>query len=179
MASLFLSSGDSAAFVSLIVRYRDRLRRMLWVILRSVEDVEDAEQEILVGLHGSLAAFQFRSSFRTFLYRFARNKALDFQRRRTREKRRLLAAGQAARLNAATEPVDGPEVDLEQEERRRAVWAALGAISARERLMVLLKDVEGWSVEEISRIFSLPCGTVKSRLHRAREKLVKLLGGRP
>ncbi len=179
LARLFLSSGDAAAFVTLVSRYRDRLRRLLWVILRSVEDVEDAEQEVLAGLYRSLGSFRFRSSFRTFLYRFARNKALDLRRRRSREQRRLEAAGQAARMQAAADPPEDPDFGLQREERRRALWAALGSLSDRERVLVLLKDVEDWSIEEIGAALSLPGGTVKSRLHRAREKLLALLGGAP
>ena len=165
--------------MTLAGRYRDRLRRLLWVILRSVEDVEDAEQEVLVGLYGSLGSFRFRSSFRTFLYRFARNKALDLRRRRSREQRRLEAAGRAARLQAAADAPDDPDLGLEREERRRALWAALGCLSDRERVLVLLKDVEDWSIEEIGSALSLPGGTVKSSLHRARGKLLALLGGAP
>jgi RNA polymerase sigma-70 factor (ECF subfamily) len=162
-----------------MARYREPLRRMLWVILRSVQDVEDAEQEITLGLYRSLASFQFRSSFRTFLYRCARNAALDMARRRAREERKLKAATEAARGEEACNAGEDPHASLERDERRHAVWAALGVLSAQDRLIVLLKDVEDWSVEEIARLHSLPTGTVKSRLHRAREKLVSELGGVP
>jgi RNA polymerase sigma-70 factor (ECF subfamily) len=132
----------------------------------------DAEQEILVGLWVGLDRFRFDSSFRTYLYRFCRNKAIDLLRREGRHRRRLEAAQRAAATTAPADPGEG----LEREERRIRVHRALGTLAANERMLVVLKDVEEMSIEDISAAMSLPAGTVKSRLHRARGKLARCLG---
>jgi RNA polymerase sigma-70 factor (ECF subfamily) len=155
------------------------VRRLLSTMFRgAAEDVEDAEQEILAGLYADLGRFRFQSSFRTYLYRFCRNKAIDLLRSKRREARRREAAfREAAGGNAATRDCFDPEEELSREERRREVGRALMLLREEERLLLLMKDCEGMPVEEIAVILGIPCGTVKSRLHRTREKLAAALEG--
>jgi RNA polymerase sigma-70 factor (ECF subfamily) len=132
----------------------------------------DAEQEILVGLWTGLERFRFASSFRTYLYRFCRNKAIDLLRREGRHRRRI----EAVRREAATAvPADLGDA-LEREERRMLLDRALGTLDPDERMLVVMKDVEEMGIEEISAAMGLPGGTVKSRLHRVRAKLARCLG---
>jgi RNA polymerase sigma-70 factor (ECF subfamily) len=141
--------------------------------------MEDAEQEILAALYVGLAGFRFHASFRTFLYRLARNTAIDMLRRKGRERKRLEAARREARARAGTleEATFDPDQGLVREERRQRLRMALASLQPDERLLVVLKESEGLAVEEIARVLSIPSGTVKSRLHRSREKLALLLGG--
>lgn len=159
--------------MELVERHLPRVRRLLAALFNgSAEDMADAEQEILVGLWVGLGRFRFASSFRTYLYRFCRNKAIDLLRREGRHRRRLEAARGAAATAAPADPRDG----LEREERRVRVGRALATLAADERMLVVMKDVEEMSIEDISAAMSLPAGTVKSRLHRVREKLARRLG---
>ena len=159
--------------MALAERHLPRIRRLLAALLNgSAEDMADAEQEILVGLWVGLDRFRFASSFRTFLYRFCRNKAIDLMRSEGRHRRRIEAARGAAATAAAADPGDG----LEREERARRVERALGTLAPDERMLVVMKDVEEMSIEDISAAMGLPAGTVKSRLHRVREKLARRLG---
>lgn len=159
--------------MELVERHLPRIRRLLAALLNgSAEDMADAEQEILVGLWVGLDRFRFASTFRTFLYRFCRNKAVDLMRRESRHRRRIEAARGAAATAVAGDPGDG----IEREERAQRVERALGTLAPDERMLVVMKDVEGMSIEEISAAMSLPAGTVKSRLHRVREKLARRLG---
>jgi RNA polymerase sigma-70 factor (ECF subfamily) len=154
-------------------RHLPRIRRLLAALCNgSGEDMADAEQEILVGLWIGLDRFRFASSFRTYLYRFCRNKAIDLLRREGRHRRRIEAVCREA---AAAVPVD-PRDGLEREERRILMRRALATLVPRDRLLVVMKDVEELSIEEIAAAMSLPVGTVKSRLHRARGKLARSLG---
>ena len=164
---------DRDAFVELVERHLPRIRRLLAALFNgSPEDMADAEQEILVGLWVDLDRFRFASSFRTFLYRYCRNKAIDLLRRESRHRRRIGAARAAAAVAVPADPGDG----LEREERRINVNRALGTLTPDERTLVVMKDVERMSIEELSAAMRLPAGTVKSRLHRAREKLARCLG---
>jgi RNA polymerase sigma-70 factor (ECF subfamily) len=153
---------------------------MLSVMFRgAVEDIADAEQEVFAALYTGLGRFRFDSSVRTFLYRLCRNTAIDMIRRERRARGRIRAAARAAAGGqgpAALRVVD-PDDELERNERRREVSAALFSLPRDERLLVLMKDCEDMSVGEIAGTLGIPEGTVKSRLHRTREKLARLLGG--
>jgi len=135
----------------------------------------DAEQEILAGLWTRIDRFRSASSFRTWLYRFCRNRAIDLLRREGRHRRRGEAAARAAVTAVPADPAD-PGDGLEREERRARVREALATLSADDRMLVVMKDVEDLGIAEIAATTGLPEGTVKSRLHRAREKLARRLG---
>jgi RNA polymerase sigma-70 factor (ECF subfamily) len=156
-----------------VERHLPRIRRLLAALFNgSAEDMADAEQEILVGLWTGLDRFRFASSFRTYLYRFCRNKAIDLLRREQRHRRRVGAARAAAATAVPVDPRDG----LEREERRIRVHQALGSLAVDDRVLVVMKDVEEMSIEDIAAATGLPGGTVKSRLHRARARLARCLG---
>ena len=148
------------------------VRRLLAGLLRGMrEEIEDAEQEILLAVFRQLGRFRGQSSFRTYLYSLARNKALDFLRRGRRRKRRL----ELLRRQPAAESPD-PERELLESERTARLVAAFERLRPEDRQIVLMRDVEGFSMEEMSKVLGLPVGTVKSRLHRSRERLARILG---
>jgi RNA polymerase sigma factor (sigma-70 family) len=172
----FLRTGKGEDFRRLVEPHLPMVRRLLYTLFRGQrEDMEDAEQEILLELSRRLSAFSFRSSFRTFLYSLARHRAIDLLRSAGR-RRRLL---RRLRLQARTAtPVAEPVENAERVTAASGLLAAFRAISPVERQLVLLKDVESFSIEEIGGLLGLPGGTVKSRLHRVRRKLARLLRGR-
>jgi RNA polymerase sigma-70 factor (ECF subfamily) len=169
----FVATRDGAAFELLVRRYSGPLRRLLRSLLRgSREDLEDAEQEIFTELFLHLASFRFRSSFRTYFYRLARNRAIDFLRRRQSRRSRLLRL-QEAPVPPAPQP--GPEEALLAREAGARLLSALFTLKEEERLLIVMKDSEDMPLSEIAAVTGVPEGTVKSRLHRARAKLVKSL----
>jgi len=180
LARRFVALADRAAFIELTQRHLPSVRRLLAGLFNgSVEDIEDAEQEILAALYAGMSGYRFQSSFRTFLYRVCRNTAIDMLRVKGRERKRVEAAGREARAREALseESTFDPDKGLVREERRRALQAALASLRPDERVLIILKESEGMAVEEIARVLSVPPGTVKSRLFRSREKLAQLLGG--
>ncbi len=180
LARRFIASSDHGAFVALVERHLPAVRRLLAGLFNgSAEDVQDAEQEILAALHMGMPGFRFQSSFRTFLYRLCRNTAIDMLRAKGRERKRVEAAAREARTRngLSEESTFDPDTSLVLEERRRALLGAVASLAPEERVLVVLKESEGMAVEEISRLLSIPVGTVKSRLFRIREKLARLLGG--
>lgn len=180
LARQFVATSDHGLFVMLVERHLPVIRRLLAGLFNGVaEDMEDAEQEILAALYVGISGFRFQSSFRTFLYRLCRNTAIDMLRSKVRERKRVQAAGREALALSANSPeaVFDPDHSLMREESRNALRRALASLGPDERLLVVLKESEGMSVEEIAHALSIPAGTVKSRLHRSREKLARLLGG--
>jgi RNA polymerase sigma-70 factor (ECF subfamily) len=153
---------------------------MLAVMFRGApSDIPDAEQEVFAALYSSLAKFRGQSSLATFVYRLCRNTAIDAVRRGVRERRRLLAAARAAGAGhgPAADRVVDPEVELARGETRRRVGEALARLPLVERMLVLMKDCEDMSLAEIASALGMPEGTVKSRLHRTRARLARMLGG--
>ena len=165
----FLDSGDPRTFQELVERHLPSIRRLLYTLFNGQrEEMEDAEQEIVLSLFRGLKDFRFRSSFRTYFYRLARNRGIDCLRRK-RSRERTLARVKLSLWNSEPE---GPE---QQALRREEIESLLGffrTLPLKDRQLILMKDVDDFSIEQMAAILGVPPGTVKSRLHRAREKLL-------
>jgi RNA polymerase sigma-70 factor (ECF subfamily) len=170
----FLRSGDPRTFQELVERHLPSIRRLLYTLFNGQrEEMEDAEQEIILSLFQGLKDFQFRSSFRTYFYRLARNRGIDCLRRKCTRERTL------ARLKLGlwnNEPI-GPEQQVLHREEIETLLNVFQTLRSKDRQLILMKDVDGFSIEEIADILEIPAGTVKSRLHRAREKLLRNVRG--
>lgn len=169
----YVCDGDEQAFVRLITRHRARIRRLLFGLLQgNRDDIQDVEQDVLMALCRDLCKFRYDSSFETYLYRFAHNRAIDYIRSQRKQRRIVEELG--ARSTTAGDTYAEHHL---QRERKAAVAAILSHLSEEERLLITLKELEGLHIEEIARTMRLPVGTVKSRLHRTRRKIAKLAGG--
>ena len=169
----FVENRDEKAFIRLIKIYTPGVRRFLYVLLNGQrEDIEDVEQELIMALYRSLPSFNFKSSFKTYIYRMARNKAVNLIRKRKIEEKlvRLLSF-------KLFKKKDDPEEQVILKGENANLIRQLFSLDKEDRMLIILKDIEGISINEISEILSLPKGTVKSKLHRSRKKLLKLLEG--
>jgi RNA polymerase sigma-70 factor (ECF subfamily) len=153
-----------------VERHLPSIRRLLYTLFNGQrEEMEDAEQEIILSLFQGLKDFQFRSSFRTYFYRLARNRGIDCLRRKRRRERTLARV----RLGLWNNDPIGPEQQALRREEIETLLGVFQALPSRDRQLIIMKDVDGFSIEEIAGILNVPRGTVKSRLHRAREKLLR------
>lgn len=164
--------GQSHAFGELVARYQNRLYNTLKNVLGSAEEAQDACQDTFLTAYQKLHTFGGRSAFYSWLFRIAFNTAIS----RTRKRRRVAVSIDAAHEQTGTEPIDmrddlRPGQSLETAERQTAVRAALAELSEEFRTVLVLKEMEGLKYEEIAEIVDCPIGTVRSRIHRAREEL--------
>jgi RNA polymerase sigma-70 factor, ECF subfamily len=162
-------AGNTAAFGELVLKYQDRLYNTAIHVVGNAEDAKDIVQEALVQAFVKLKTFRQKSAFYTWLYRIAFNVAVSFHRRR-----RPASAIDCGRGSAGAEPVnheDGPTERLEREERCRQVRRGLMKLNEEHRTILVLREIEGCCYETIAEILTLPVGTVRSRLHRARLQL--------
>lgn len=158
--------GDQAAFGSLVRRYQDRIYRHLLHMTQSREDALELAQEVFIKAWSALPEWRPDAQFNTWLYRIASNAALDLLRRR---KVVSFVAIEDDFDAPSTRP--GPEAEAQARQDLRRMDAALARLPADQREIVLLREVEGLSYEELAAALAVDEGTVKSRLARARATL--------
>jgi len=168
-------SEDQEAYEELIRRHQHRVFAVAGGILRRREDVEDIAQQVFVKAYFSLKRFDQRAAFSTWLYKITVNECWDLLRKK--KVRPLvyesdLSEEQARQVGAAEEKDGGGPDVSERLEARQRVERLLDGLDERDRTMLILKEVEGFAVEEIARILDLNANTVKVRLFRARRRIV-------
>jgi RNA polymerase sigma-70 factor (ECF subfamily) len=164
--------GDLSAFETLVRRHEGRVFRMLFRMLGTREEAEDATQEAFLSLHRHGHRFRREARFSTFLYRVAANAALNRRRSlgRARARERELALRQAAGADLPSTPRD-PESAAGGAEVQARVQEALQALPPDLRAAVVLYDLEGQPYRDVAEALGVPEGTVKSRIHRGRQAL--------
>jgi RNA polymerase sigma-70 factor, ECF subfamily len=166
---------DKEAFEELIRRHQHRVFAVAGGIVRRREDVEDIAQQVFVKAYFSLKRFDQRAAFTTWLYKITVNECWDLLRKR--KVRPLvyeadLSEEQARQVITSAETgKDEPDISDRLEARQR-VETLLDGLDERDRLMLILKEVEGFSIEEIADVLDLNANTVKVRLFRARRRVV-------
>jgi RNA polymerase sigma-70 factor, ECF subfamily len=166
---------DQEAFEELIRRHQHRVFAVAGGILRRREDVEDIAQQVFVKAYFSLKRFDQRAAFSTWLYKITVNECWDMLRKK---KVRPLVyesdlSEEQARQVLASEQKGGAGPDISDRlEARERVENLLEGLDERDRLMLILKEVEGFAVEEIAQVLDLNANTVKVRLFRARRRIV-------
>ena len=166
-------AGDSAAFGRLVQDYQDRIFNVCFRILQSRQTAEDLTQEAFVKAYRSLAGFDGRATFYTWLYRIAVNLCLS-QRRSSRPMLSLDQSAtddQPASRNIISSTAASPESNAAMHEEHRLVLSARAELDEEHRTVVVLRDIESLDYSQIAEILGIAVGTVKSRLHRARMTL--------
>ena len=170
--------GDGEAFELLVKKHQGRVFAVAGGILRNREDVEDIAQQVFVKAYFSLKKFDQRAAFSTWLYKITVNECWDLLRKK--KVRPLvyeseLSEEQATMYLATEQRSDsGPDV-REQLEVRQQLDTWLECLEERDRTMLTLKEVQGFTVEEIAEILGINGNTVKVRLFRARQKIAQLI----
>lgn len=166
---------DQEAFEELVRRHQHRVFAVAGGILRRREDVEDIAQQVFVKAYFSLKRFDQRAAFSTWLYKITVNECWDLLRKK--KVRPLvyesdLSEEQARQVISAEEKGGGGPDISDRLEARERVERLLDGLDERDRLMLILKEVEGFAVEEIAEVLELNANTVKVRLFRARRRIV-------
>jgi len=170
--------GDIAAFEALVDAFSRPMFNLACRMTGNREDAADLAQEIFVKLHRSIGKFRWKSRFSTWFYALAANTCRSGLRRlrrvSAREVVRLDGNEETGRGHGRREPVDpggGPRENLAGTEVMERVEAAIGSLNADFRMVIVLRDLQGMTYEEIGQVLGCSIGTVKSRLARARVKV--------
>lgn len=166
--------GDREAFGVLVKRYERRVVGVALAVVHNQDDALELAQETFVRAFENLRNFESRSSFSTWLYRIAANLAIDFWRR---EGRHNVLRGEDAENEIQRLPSAGGDAynAAIRDELGQRLTQALEQLTPEHRAVILLREVEGLSYDEITEVLQCPRGTVMSRLHYARNRLREIL----
>jgi RNA polymerase sigma-70 factor (ECF subfamily) len=167
-------SGDNEAFGELVKRYEKHIYNTSCQLIGNSDDAFDVSQETFIKAYRSLGSFRGDSKFSTWLYKICQNTARDYIRSNLRKKTISLTAydeddTKEVQLDIPDDDISSqPDRSFERDEVRAAVRDAISILSDDHKNVIVLRDIEGYSYEDISEILNLEIGTVKSRLNRAR-----------
>src|SRR6266478_4930189 len=169
-------AGEEAAFREIVGRYHTKVFSIIHGIVRQRNDVEDIAQQVFAKVFLSLKSFDFRSSLITWIYKITVNECFDYLRKR--KVRKLVYESDLSEDEVRR--VENVEPNIARQEpadaslaRRDYVLKLLTRVSEEERNLLMLKEVEGFSVEELAAQTGMNENTIKVKLFRARQKLVK------
>src|SRR5262245_35827356 len=169
-----LARREMGALREAYVAHGERVQRLCLRLLGRTADAEDATQEVFLKLFERARTFDGRARFSTWLHRFTVNLCLSrMERERLRLARALPDEGELV------DPADSPVEALGRTEAREALERLLLRLSPEHRSILVLRELEGLSYQEIAAALATPEGTVMSRLSRAREQLLRLAAARP
>jgi RNA polymerase sigma-70 factor (ECF subfamily) len=167
---------DEIAFREIVDRYQAKVFSIIYGILRNRNDAEDIAQQVFAKIYFSIGTFDSRSTLLTWIYRIAVNECYDYLRKR--RVRKLVyesdfSAEEVQRMESSASLVD-PAAPMDHKlAQRDLVVKLLAKVSEQDRTLIVLKEVEGHSVEELSAITGLNENTIKVKLFRTRQKLLK------
>lgn len=171
------SGGDPSAFNELMAMHEKRMYAVALRMFANREDAQDCLQEAMLRVYRAIGSFKGQSSFATWVYRITMNTCLDELRR----KKNRQATSLDNLLDQGWGPTDGenvPERRAIQAETRRQLSGLIRELPEDMRSAVVLRDVQGYSYEEIAQILDVNVGTIKSRISRGREKLREKLSSK-
>lgn len=165
-------SDDGSAFEVLVQRYSSRIYALVGSMLRDRAEIEDVVQDVFFKVYRKLPGFEGKSSFYTWLYRVALNTAADHLKRKRNDRTQSVEDFAAVDVEA---PGHAPETGIASDELRAHVAEAISSLPRKYRDILVLREYEDRTYDEISDILGCSKGTVESRLFRARARLKERL----
>ena len=172
-------AGDEMAFREIVERHQTKVFSIIYGIVRQRNDAEDIAQQVFTKVYFSIRGFDLRSSLLTWIYKITVNECYDYLRKQ--KVRRLvyesdMSVEESRRLDNAETPLSRQQPVDQQLEKRDYILKLLMKVPEEERMLLIEKEVEGRTVEELSAKTGLNENTIKVKLFRARQKLVKAAG---
>ena len=159
--------GDQSAFQILVKRHKEKVRNIVYITMNNSALVDDIAQEVFITVYRNLKYFRFESQFTTWLYRITVNRCKDYLRKMN-VRRIFSPLEEGNEVTEFTTPTENKDVS-------QIVMDAISKLPVKLRMPLILKDIEGFSYQEIAETLKCEMGTVKSRIFRGREKLKEIL----
>ena len=177
--------GDLQAMNALITKYQGYVFNLVYRHINHYDEARECTQEVFISAFKSIRSFQMRSSFKTWIYRVAVNRAIhDFHKKKRRDHATFYlrdVSNPKDNESRSDREYDIPDMDripykeLEKKERKKVLQQAIAMVKDIYRTPLILRDIEGLSYDEIGEILNVDLGTVKSRISRGRENLRHIL----
>jgi RNA polymerase sigma-70 factor (ECF subfamily) len=163
-----LQRGDTNAFEILVRRHEKTIFNLVYRMLGDYDEAAETSQEVFLSAYRAIDRFRGDANFSTWLYRIALNHTSTRRRSLNRHQQRSVAIEDTEPVR---DPQPGPAETLEKKELRERVQKALNSLEPDDATLILLRDMQDIPYDEVARLLEIPVGTVKSRLHRARQAL--------
>ena len=173
-----LKDGDERAFNEIVERYSKKLYYLCLKMLQNESDAEDTVQTIFLKAYTNISRFEEKSSISTWLYRIGVNVCTDLLRKRKKETVSSLYSTNSDEEEYALELPDekeNVEESVLRKERKEALYQAISTLKPKQKELIVLREIENLSYEEIAKILTMNVGTVKSGINRARKALLEKL----
>jgi len=163
-----IQRGETDAFEILVRRHEKTIFNLVYRMLGDYDDAAEVSQEVFLSAYRAIGQFRGDANFSTWLYRIALNHATTRRRSISSRHQKTVPIDD---MEPLSDPELGPAEILERKEIRERVQLALNKLEPDDATMILLRDLQDISYDEVARVLEIPVGTVKSRLHRARQAL--------
>jgi RNA polymerase sigma-70 factor (ECF subfamily) len=168
-------AGDTRAQRALFNRFKKLFYNLAYKSLGPMFDLDEVVHEIFIQTFKALPSFRGKSTLETWAYRIAMNVCLSRLRSKLKKRQLSLVRGLTDIEERAVSPAEGPFEELVRKELNEKIFEALHRIDAKKHMIIVLHDMEGKSIEQISALMRKPSGTIKSRLFHGRKELRKYL----
>ncbi len=165
------SEGNVESFEDIYKAYSDFVYNVAFRVVNNMDEAQEVTQEVFITVYHKLKSFKFKSSFKTWIYRITINSAINFAKKRSKEQSRIAEFNDKNEFNRT---VDFVSEKIEEEQHEKVISTLLEALNPDQRACVVLRSIEGLSYQEIAKSLNININTVRSRLKRAREKLLTL-----
>lgn len=172
-----IKQGDDSAFELLVSKYSNYIFRLAFSIIKDEEDAKELTQEVFIKIYLSIKNFNGKASLSTWIYRITYNLCLDYlkKHKKRRTLTRSLDDDEVPEITSLRSREETPQEAVERAETKRDIMEGLETLPEEQRALIELKDIRGFSYEEIIAITGLKEGTLKSRLFRGRLALKNYL----
>ena len=165
------ASGDTEAFEQIMIHSQQRVMAMTWRMLGNEADARDASQEVFLRVYKYLKRFKPDQDFFAWLYGITINVCRDIARKRQRHQAQFTSLTETEEAFAVVADQQGAEEILQRSQERDLIANALAVLSYKERVAIVLRDIEGLSTDEVAQILKSSATTVRSQISSARKKI--------
>ncbi|MFH2012337.1 MAG: sigma-70 family RNA polymerase sigma factor [Pseudomonadota bacterium] len=165
------SKGDVESFEKIYRTYTDYVYNVALRIVQNREDAQEVTQEVFISVYRNLKNFRFQAKLKTWIYRITVNKAINHTKKESKMKDKTVDYIDAS---GAENPLDSLDARAEREHKEGMINKLLDALTPEQRACIVLRNIEGLSYKEIAKVLNIGINAVRSRLKRAREKVLAL-----
>jgi RNA polymerase sigma-70 factor (ECF subfamily) len=166
------AQGDMGAFELIYRNYTNFVFNVALRIVRNRSDAEEIVQEVFLKLHSRLRSFRFESALKTWIYRVTVNMSINYVRKEKKQRENILKYAQDPAIDHKTNPEE-----QDQNDHAKKIQAALKELTEEQKACMILKSIHGLKYQEIAECLNININAVRSRLKRAREKLISIKKG--